>query len=65
MFGWNWDEIFVVGLIAACVLGPICIVLMTRNLMGADEEFEAEHFDFNAIAAHLSNTESSREKNSH
>ena len=44
MFGWNWDEILVVGLIAACVLGPICVVLMTQNLMGADEEFEAEHF---------------------
>jgi hypothetical protein len=50
MAGLNWNEFLVIALLALCVLGPICVVLLTQNLLDSADEVAPEHFDFDATA---------------
>ena len=43
------SEYLVAGLIVVCVVGPICIVLLTQNLLDSADELSGEHFDFDAL----------------
>ena len=44
----DWSELMVAGVIALCVLGPICVVLLTQNLLDSRDDVAPEHFDFDA-----------------
>jgi hypothetical protein len=50
MVGLNWSEFLVIGLLALCVLGPICVVLLTQNFLDSADEVAPEHFDFDPTA---------------
>lgn len=51
MSAWNWEDFLVVGLLTLCVLGPICVVLLTQNLLDPIDDLGAEHFDFDDVPA--------------
>lgn len=63
MSGWNWNEFLVAGLLAVCILGPICVVLLTQNLLDSYNDIGAEHYDFDCIMETLGETQPPLEKN--
>jgi len=42
----NWEQFLVIGLLAVCVLGPICVVFLTQNLLDSSDDIGREHFEF-------------------
>ena len=46
MLDLDWEQFLVVGLFAVCILGPICVVFLTQNLLDASDDIGREHFDF-------------------
>ena len=63
MSGWNWNEFLLAGLLAVCILGPICVVLLTQNLLDSYDDIGAEHYDFDRIMETLCETQTPPEKN--
>ncbi len=49
MSAWNWEDFLVVGLLTLCVLGPICVVLLTQNLLDSTDDLGAEHFNIDDV----------------
>ena len=45
----DWGEVMIVVLLALCVMGPICVVLLTQNFPDAADDVGPEHFDFDAV----------------
>ena len=48
------SELTVTVVLALCVLGPICMELLTRKLFDSADEVRPEHFEFEKIAEHQS-----------
>ena len=46
----NWEQFLVIGLLAVCILGPICVVLLTQNLLDSSDDIGREHFEFTETA---------------
>ena len=46
MLDLNWEQFLVVGLFAVCILGPICVVFLTQNMLDASDDIGQEHFEF-------------------
>lgn len=46
MLDLNWEQFLVVGLLAVCILGPICVVILTQNLLDSSDDIGSEHFEF-------------------
>jgi hypothetical protein len=43
MAALGWDEFTIVALFALCVLGPICVVLLTQNLLGPVDDADQKN----------------------
>ena len=46
MLDLDWEQFLVVGLFAVCILGPICVVFLTQNMLDASDDIGQEHFEF-------------------
>lgn len=46
MLDLDWEQFLVVGLLAVCILGPICVVFLTQNLLDSSDDIGREHFEF-------------------
>lgn len=38
----SWDEFMIVALFALCVLGPICVVLLTQTMLGPVDDADQQ-----------------------
>jgi hypothetical protein len=50
MATFEWNEFMVTGVLALCVLGPVCVFVLTQKLFDSPDDVASKHFDFEAFA---------------